>query len=427
MGKSIDKICNNNSCCLNDEIIKKEPETLFKPKINLKKRKLTRFNTFQITNKLSETITSKQNLENINEDIVLFNTENNSFISNKEISLDGNLNLSLITINSDNNEGNEVKKSIKKSNLKKNDTKISKIQIKYQKKSLFNNLSIRSVSKLNKLLSSTIDSKQNEMIEKNENLIESKIFNGSLIYKGELCTFKGEIIKNNPLNGKGILQLKSGEILEGTFINGKLNKNGKYTDIDGTVYEGEFKDGILNGKGKITQLNENKSNSRTKSILEKITYYGDILDFKKEGLGEEVSQDYIYKGYFHNNMKNGKGKMTFIETGETYDGEFKNNEFSGFGTYKWNNNCEYTGNFANGKMNGKGKFKWSDGREYNGEYINGIREGFGNFKWSDGLKFEGVFKKGKPYGKGLVENNNANFNVKYKNGKVKKLKQILTD
>ena len=81
--------------------------------------------------------------------------------------------------------------------------------------------------------------------------------------EGEQCVFNGELSQREPLCGKGLLQLNNGAKLEGYFINGKLNKYGKYTDQNGTIFEGEFQNGVLNGKGKIIQLKQNKNKSRS--------------------------------------------------------------------------------------------------------------------------------------------------------------------
>ena len=47
-----------------------------------------------------------------------------------------------------------------------------------------------------------------------------------------------------------------------------------------------------------------------------------------------------------------------------YEGEFKNNQICGFGSFIFNDNRKYEGNWKNNKMDGKGKFVWPDGREY---------------------------------------------------------------
>ena len=410
MGKTLGSSCKCNDACLNNELTKEDSNEAIKPERGIKKRNHL-YDSYKIDTVVSETITSKK----ISEENLILNISDNLVIN------DGLFN-SLTCIseslnNSFNNDNNDSIKSIENQKSEKGDIKISRIGKKNFQPNLFNKQSIRSMKKFNKLLSGK------EVNKQNPKKVKIKVQNENIMYNGEQGIFNGELIKTNPLNGKGVLQLNNGKIYEGEFVDGMLNNYGKYTDEEGTIYEGVFKNGILNGKAKIITLKLNKNSSKSKDILDTVTYNGDVKDLKKEGLGKEVCNDYIYEGEFHNNMKNGKGKIKYIQTGDTYEGEFKNDEINGNGTYKWINNSQYTGNFKNGKMNGEGTFKWPDGSEYSGEYVNGIKNGIGQFQWSDGNVFKGVFKNGKPSGLGLAETYDSTFNVKFKNGKIKTLKK----
>ena len=475
MGKTLETMCYCESSCCKKEITKAEPKETIESKTRIKTRNKNHINSFQKVNIISETITSKKYLRNMDENLIL-NTDNNiSNNSNKNFSLISNL--SFITVNSENlcqSENNDSDKSIEEEKFEKlnvNDLRLTRDDKKNFRKTLFNKQSIRSIKKFNRLLSSRIQTPNEEVLEdkkedenekekeeekeeenkkeekkegekkeeekkeeekkeeeKNEDNNKEKENNEeqekqieNIIYEGEQCIFIGEIEKENPLNGKGTLNLKSGETMEGTFIDGKLNKTGKYTDADGTIFEGEFQNGIINGKGKITQLKESTDKSQSNEILNTIIYTGDIKNFKKEGIGEEACQDYIYKGNFHNNLRNGKGIIKYCQSGDTYDGEFKDDKINGYGTYTWNNNCKYTGEMKDGEMHGKGIFTWPDGCEYNGNYVNGIREGLGTFKWSNGNIFNGQFKNGRPDGIGYAEKNGLSYKVRYKNGLVYKM------
>ena len=112
------------------------------------------------------------------------------------------------------------------------------------------------------------------MCHQDEKEIELK--NEIIEYEGEVCNFIGELKQKDPLNGRGKLILNSGEILEGFFINGKLNRIGKYTDENGNIFEGYFQDGILNGKGTIIKLKLIKDKIKSKDILVEVKYFGNI-------------------------------------------------------------------------------------------------------------------------------------------------------
>ena len=245
-------------------------------------------------------------------------------------------------------------------------------------------------------------------------------------YKNENCLFQGILAINsvkknknqinniktfniNSLTGKGSLYLQNGKKFEGNFINGELNGWCRYISDKAICYEGLFIDGVLNGKGEIITINENRK---------KYIYKGDIINFKKEGIGIEKTNDYNYEGEFHNDIKHGKGKIIFYNNNsESYEGDFKNGDITGKGFYIWKNKHTYLGDFLRGKMHGKGIYKWPDGNVYEGEYIYGIKEGYGEFKWNDGRIYKGPFKNGKQHGKGKLTVNGTTFDAVFEKGK----------
>ena len=279
----------------------------------------------------------------------------------------------------------------------------------------------------------------NNLIQKNNNSTTYNTNNNTIIiqlqvntecllskYKNENCLYKGILTINsvkknknrinniktfniNSLTGKGSLYLQNGKKLEGNFINGELNGWCRYISDNAICYEGLFIDGVLNGKGEIITINENRK---------KYIYKGDIINFKKEGIGIEKTNDYNYEGEFHNDIKHGKGKIIFYNNdSESYEGDFNNGEITGKGFYIWKNKHNYLGDFLRGKMHGKGIYKWPDGNVYEGEYIYGIKEGYGEFKWNDGRIYKGPFKNGKQHGKGKLTVNRTTFDAVFENGK----------
>lgn len=271
----------------------------------------------------------------------------------------------------------------------------------------------------------------NNILPKNNNILNFIENNNSILvktkcllskYKKEDCLYRGSLTldslqknknKNkitfniNSLTGKGILYLRNGKKYEGNFIKGELNGWGRYISSKGICYEGLFIDGILNGKGEIIKIDEN----RRKNI-----YKGDIKIFKKEGKGEEKTNDYIYEGDFSKDLKHGNGKIIYNK-GDSYEGKFTYGEITGKGFYIWKNNHTYFGDFVGGKMHGKGLYKWTDGNQYEGDYVNNVKEGKGEFKWKDGRIYKGEFKNGRPHGKGLITVKGITFDAIFENGK----------
>jgi len=234
-----------------------------------------------------------------------------------------------------------------------------------------------------------------------KNRFKCKLLN--YIFNEYPAIYIGEVDINYNRTGYGILYSLNNEKYEGYWGKNEIigigrltNKNEEFT------YEGEFNHNIINGKGE--------------KYYENYIYKGDFINNKKEGIGEESTNDYDYKGEFVNDLKNGKGKVIYKNRGESYEGEFKNDELTGYGCYKWSNNHIYKGQFLNGNMNGHGYYTWPEGGYYKGNYINNIKEGEGEFMWPDGRIFKGTFKEGKPNGKGILIINHIEKEVEFNNG-----------
>lgn len=103
----------------------------------------------------------------------------------------------------------------------------------------------------------------------------------------------------------------SRRVLEGSFKNGNLHGNGKYTLPNGDIYAGYFHNGKANNEG----------------------------SYK--------SKQFTVAGDFVNNYPDGTCKITF-KNGDVYDGRIKE-----------------------GQMHGKGKYVYSDGTIYNGDFYFG--------------------------------------------------------
>jgi hypothetical protein len=229
-----------------------------------------------------------------------------------------------------------------------------------------------------------------------------------LDYKGEKYLYKGEINSNKMPTGFGVLYTQDKKY-EGNFFLGKLTGLGRYINEEGTCFEGIFDNNNIVSKATVITIN--KQNKR-------VEYFGDVLDFKKNGKGEEICKDeYKYVGDFSNDMKHGFGKLEFFESGEIYEGQFDKDEINGKGKYIWNNGEEYEGDFVKGIKHGKGIYKWPDGCKYEGDYNNGIRQGKGKYIWEDGRVFKGMFLDGKPNGKGKIYFKGKAIACEYKNGK----------
>ena len=217
--------------------------------------------------------------------------------------------------------------------------------------------------------------------------------------------YVGEVSIDNMLHGKGILMQCDGTKYNGTFEQGLFTGVGQLFNNKGVLYEGYFTKGKIDGRA-------------TKKTLNNCLYIGDFVNGVIEGNGKEECKEYVYEGQFVGDKKHGKGKIVYKQTGDIYEGEFKDDAITGNGVYKWANGESYKGSVLNGKMHGRGIYKWPDGGEYEGEYIHNLKEGKGRFRWANGKVFKGDFRNGKPNGKGVLTINNKEYNVIFKNGKL---------
>eukprot|EP01032_Pedospumella_encystans_P039212 gene39212-biopygen17190 len=192
---------------------------------------------------------------------------------------------------------------------------------------------------------------------------------------------KGEI-----WNGRGMLTLKSGDIYEGEFKDGKMHGQGKLTHPDGNAREGEFKEGkFWNGTGTLTLKS------------------GDV-----------------YEGEFKEGIMRGQGKLTYPD-GRTLEGEFKEGKiWNGSGKLTFKNGDFHEGEFKEGKMHGQGKVTRVDGGVQEGEFKDGrLWNGRGVFVHKSGYVYEGEFKEGKMHGQGkLTHSDGRNLEGEFKKGKL---------
>ena len=177
-------------------------------------------------------------------------------------------------------------------------------------------------------------------------------FSNGDIYIGALST-------SLRMEGQGRLEYNTGDVYEGSFVDGVISGEGKFTYANGDVYEGQFSDGMKNGHGVYTWF-------------DKSTYTGDFVNDKKEGWGVYLWSDgSSYTGEYKNELKDGTGTYRFAN-GDLYPGSFVADARTGQGTYTWANGDEYIGMFEDNEMNGTGTYRFASGRTFEGRFENGV-------------------------------------------------------
>ena len=170
------------------------------------------------------------------------------------------------------------------------------------------------------------------------------------------------------------------------------------------VYEGDIN--IKNerhGYGRLTT---------TKSV-----FLGEWRNDEFTGWGRETRRSgKILEGKYINGLVEGKGILK-NNKGNTYIGDFVNSKRHGKGILD-TNKVHYEGEFQNDKLCGKGRIIFKkEGHVYEGEFDNNEINGYGTFKWKNGDSYTGQMKNGKMHGSGrYIYNNGKIFEGTYSNG-----------
>ena len=210
------------------------------------------------------------------------------------------------------------------------------------------------------------------------------------LFPEEKYNFLGNIF-NNKEDGFGIQYFpESSAKYVGKFLNGKR--------IDYCIFEDKSKFYIYKGtiKKNFTGIYGIYYNYE-----KQITYEGDWLNNRKEGIGIEKYKDGSrYEGEHKNGVKHGIG-IYYWEDGSIYEGEWKYNLMYGYGIYKFKDGSICSGLWESNQMNGFGKFTFPDVKCYIGFFKNDNKNGFGLIFWfKENKAFVGFWKNNKQNGLG---------------------------
>ena len=170
------------------------------------------------------------------------------------------------------------------------------------------------------------------------------------------------------------------------------------------VYEGDINiNNERHGFGRLTT---------TKSV-----FLGEWRNDEFTGWGRETRRSgKVLEGKYIKGVVEGKGILKNSK-GNTYIGDFSNSKRHGKGILE-THTIHYEGEFKNDKLSGKGKIIFKkEGHVYEGEFENNEINGFGTFKWKNGDSYTGQMMNGKMHGRGkYIYNNGQVFEGNYVNG-----------
>jgi len=197
--------------------------------------------------------------------------------------------------------------------------------------------------------------------------------------------------------------------LEGDCKNG----TGTYLFENNNKYTGSFKEGVPHGEGSMVYFSD--SSEYSGAWVEGKKQGKGIFKFKKNGvivatyegffinnqmhtntgeIAKFTTSDFLYEGQFTNNLRTGKGKITYAKTGNVYEGELINGIPEGKGSLEYKGIGIYTGNFNIGKPNGIGTIILYIGDTYEGEWKDGKMHGAGKYTFKSGKTQEGIWNDG---------------------------------
>jgi len=257
------------------------------------------------------------------------------------------------------------------------------------------------------------------------------------------CTYRGEVDKNNLLQGRGTMTWWDGRKYVGDWKNSSRHGRGTYTHPNGTKYigewkngnyhgqgtmryshgdryKGEWKNGIYHGQGTmkyshgdkyVGQFRDGEPNG--KGILKtdwakfEGTFDTEIREIKDgeriiwNGHGKITSNQGIYKGAWEDLEEIDQGTMTYKD-GSKYVGEFYQGSMDGKGTMTLPDGSKYVGDFYQGQRSGQGTHTYLDGTIYSGWWEYDVPDVSGTMIYPDGSKWEGYIKNGERNGGGTI-------------------------
>ena len=171
-----------------------------------------------------------------------------------------------------------------------------------------------------------------------------------------------------------------------------------------SVYEGDINiNNERHGFGRLTT---------TKSV-----FLGEWRNDQFTGWGRETRRSgKVLEGKYINGFVEGKGVLK-NNKGNTYIGDFSNSKRHGKGVLD-THKVHYEGEFRNDKLSGKGRIIFKiEGHYYEGDFENNEINGYGTFKWKNGDTYTGQMMNGKMHGQGRYTYNNGKvFEGTYANG-----------
>ncbi|XP_061820753.1 MORN repeat-containing protein 3-like [Nerophis lumbriciformis] len=164
---------------------------------------------------------------------------------------------------------------------------------------------------------------------------------------------------------RGTVFAVNGDNYTGQWLDNK--KHGWGTQewkMSGALYNGEWKFGKHEGHGIYSALQPD-----TKTYA--MQYCGEWKNGMKHGHGSFFYANAVYEGEWSEDNRSGWGRMCY-KNGDVYEGEWLRDNEHGTGVLQFASGNWYEGSWKNGKKSGHGKFYYADkGLIYEGLWVEG--------------------------------------------------------
>ena len=106
-----------------------------------------------------------------------------------------------------------------------------------------------------------------------------------------------------------------------------------------------------------------------------------------------------YEGEWRDGNRHGNGTFWYANGGR-YEGDWRDGNRHGYGTLRYANGDLYEGKFREGNRHGFGTLTWIDGNRYQGNWRDDVRSGMGTHVFAIGGEYHGAWQNDRPHGYG---------------------------
>ena len=130
------------------------------------------------------------------------------------------------------------------------------------------------------------------------------------------------------------------------------------------------------------------------------SYEGEWCQGTWSGFGTHISTNgNVYVGHLLNNLYHGKGRYQYSNSKKRFEGKYHMGERVK-GVMKYEDGSVYRGTFNHGRRHGTGTYQFKDGSVYKGSFVRDSMHGIGVLRFQDGSKYIGQWRNGRQNGKG---------------------------